>query len=122
MDVFVLLLGRVNLLLFLLLSAVQIASHVHISTLSDHSEAFLVDVDSLRDQSGSVLRELLEELLVGGDLKLSGGAVELVEPNPHVVVNYIPIYLINSHKINLIINSDHAQQDISEISHHPQDG
>ena len=121
MDVLVLLLGCVDLLLFLLLAALQVASHVDVGALGEEGEAELVDVDSLRDEPGSVLGELLDELLVGADLELGRAAVELVEPNPDVVVNYIPIYSINSHKINLIINSDHAQQDASTTTNHPKD-
>ena len=84
MDVFIFLFGSVHFLLFLLLTALQVATHVDVGTLRQQlAEVVLTEVNSLADEAGFVLA-LFEQLLegVGGDLR--AGAVDLVEPDAHV--------------------------------------
>jgi hypothetical protein len=55
-DVFIFLFGGVNFLLFLLLTALQVAIHVDVGALSEQfAEVGLAEVDSLADEAGLVL-------------------------------------------------------------------
>ena len=102
MNVLVLLLGGVDLLLALTLAALEAALHPEFGVLSEALEGGLSDVAALAHKplvGQTVLGEELVESAVGRDGHLAGGAIELVQPQAHVV-NYIQYIFI---KITFLI-------------------